>query len=115
MAAPAAPTIRVRNRPSLGIVEVTITAVSGALTYQLYRDTHAGATTARGSAVSSLATPVYDAASVSTSYWYRAKATNADGTSAFGPEVHIKSAGYTRSAPGNTDGTGARRIVRTFQ
>jgi len=87
MAVPSAPTIRVVSTGN-GVLQVRITSVPNATSYKLYRDTFSPATTLLASGVTALVT--YHAATAGVLYWMRAKATNADGDSAFGPEVTIR-------------------------
>jgi hypothetical protein len=90
-----------------GTVVVRLFAVDGATSYTLYRGTSAGATTSQGALTVGRTTK---AATAGTRYWYRAKATNGDGTSAYGPEVNITVANYTATKPAPT---GALLIQRS--
>jgi len=110
MAAPAAPTISIRNLGD-NVIELRVSLPSDAVSYKVYRNTHALATT---QLVAGVTGRFYKDGSVvdNTMYWYRVKATNGDGDSAFSNEVNAN-AGQPVEAPTGTD-TGALRINRTF-
>jgi hypothetical protein len=106
VAVPAAPVIVARHN-SGAVVRVTIPAVTGATSYKLYRDDYpTAATTLIASGLS--AGYNYDLVPDVAKYNYRAKATNADGDSAFSNSVAVKVVDVDDGSP-----TAALRINRS--
>jgi len=107
MAAPEAPALRVRNNSGI-VIRLNFALVAGATAYKVYRDVTPGAT----ALIATLnGAPGYDTTVVAgTIYYYRVRASNADGDSAYSNEKSVLAA----PMPVPLSPTRALKIIRTF-
>jgi hypothetical protein len=109
MAVPDPTTIAVRNEGN-GVIRLTLALISDATSYKVYREE----TPAPAVQISSVTTAISNdnnGIAEDTVYYYRVKASNADGDSAYSNEVSIASGEWGRTS----HPTRALQKVRTGQ
>ncbi len=109
MAVPAAPVLRARNQGN-GVIRLWFAAVAGATSYKLYKGDAPDPTVQVGTPSPS-PDVTYDEDLLEDMYWYRLKATNADGDSAYSANVKVNT---NQAVMTPSDATVSVRIQRTW-